>query len=216
MSSYFTNQRLELMPFVPAQVRRALDVGAARGGFGQALKAERGCEVWGIEPNPDAAAAATAVLDRVLACPVEQALAQLPDGGFDLIVFNDSLEHLPDSEGTLAGMIAKLAPDGRFLCSIPNVRFYKVMRDLLLQGEWEYVDEGVMDRTHLRFFTHKSIRRMFERLDCELLSIEGIHGRDRVGLMLLNALTLGRTWDLRFKQFACLARPRARAQTQAR
>jgi 2-polyprenyl-3-methyl-5-hydroxy-6-metoxy-1,4-benzoquinol methylase len=209
--SYFTNERLELLPFVPPDVRRALDVGAAHGGFGRALKEQRDCEVWGIEPNAEAAAAARSVLDRVLACSVEQALAQLPDGAFDLVVLNDSLEHLPDPEATLSAMTAKLGAGGRFLCSIPNVRYYKVVRELVLRGEWEYVDEGVMDRTHLRFFTHKSIRRMFERLDCELLAMEGIHGRDRLGLVLLNALSLGRTWDLRYKQFACLARPRAGA-----
>jgi SAM-dependent methyltransferase len=205
--NYYANERLELLPFVPAGVRRVLDVGAARGGFGKALKDRLQCEVWGIEPNAQAAAAAAAVLDRVLPCPVEQALARLPDGAFDLVVFNDSLEHLPDPEATLKAMTAKLGADGRFLCSIPNVRYYKVLRDFVLRGEWEYADEGVMDRTHLRFYTHKSIRRMFERLDCELLALQGIHGRDRLGLRLLSLLTLGRTWDLRYKQFACLARP---------
>ena len=205
--SYYTNERLELLPLVPEQARRVLDVGAARGGFGQALKARRGCEVWGIEPNAEAAAAARAVLDRVLACPVGEALGQLPDGAFDLVVFNDSLEHLPDPEAVLAAMAGKLAGGGAVLCSIPNVRYYKVLRELVLRGEWEYVDEGVLDRTHLRFFTEKSIRRMFARLGFELVALQGIHGRDRLGLKLLSALTLGRTADLRYKQFACLARP---------
>lgn len=207
---YYANERLELLPLVPEAARRVLDVGAARGGFGQALKARRACEVWGIEPEAAAAAAATAVLDRVLACPVGEALAQLPDAGFDLVVFNDSLEHLPDPEAVLAAMVAKLRPGGSVLCSIPNVRYYKVMRQLVLRGEWEYADEGVLDRTHLRFFTEKSIRRMFSRLDFELLELQGIHGRDRWGLALLSALTFGRTRDLRYKQFACLARPRPR------
>jgi len=212
VSDYFANARLELLPFVPPGVRRALDVGAARGGFGQALKAERGCEVWGIEPNAEAAAAARAVLDQVLDCPVEQALERLPAAGFDLIVFNDSLEHLADPEAVLALMAGKLGEGGSVLCSIPNVRYYKVLRQLVLRGEWEYAEEGVLDRTHLRFFTEKSIRRMFERLDFELLALSGIHVRDRLGLRLLSALTLGRTRDLSCKQFACLARPRPRAR----
>jgi SAM-dependent methyltransferase len=209
-AGYFAKERLELLPLVPADSRRVLDVGSARGRFGVALKQRQPCEVWGIEPDLDAAGAATAVLDRVLACRVEQALSDLPDGAFDLVTFNDSLEHLPDPEAVLAAMKAKLAPHGSFLCSIPNVRYYKQVRAYLLRGEWEYAEEGVMDRTHLRFFTHRSILRMFGRLGCDVLVLQGIHGRDRLGLAVLSCLTLGRTWDLRYKQFACLARPVAR------
>ncbi|HZJ72531.1 MAG TPA: class I SAM-dependent methyltransferase [Planctomycetota bacterium] len=205
---YYERERREVLAFVPPGVRRALDVGAATGAFGRALKEHSGCEVWGIEAHAPAAEQAARALDRVLAARVEAALGELPAQGFDLIVFNDSLEHLVEPEAVLAAMLPKLAPGGAFLCSIPNVRYYKNLRGLLLRADWEYVDSGVLDRTHLRFFTHKSIRRMFETLGCEVVRLEGIHGRDRLGLKLLSALTLGGAWDLRFKQLACLARPR--------
>jgi 2-polyprenyl-3-methyl-5-hydroxy-6-metoxy-1,4-benzoquinol methylase len=206
-TKYYERDRREVLAFVPAGVRRALDVGAATGVFGQALKQHCGCEVWGIEAHAPAAGEAARVLDRVLSRPVEASLGELPDGGFDLVVFNDCLEHLVEPERVLQALKAKLAPGGSFLCSIPNVRYYKHLRELLVRGEWEYVDSGILDRTHMRFFTHKSIRRMFERLGCDVLQLQGIHGRDRLGLTVLNALLLGATWDLRYKQLLCLARP---------
>jgi 2-polyprenyl-3-methyl-5-hydroxy-6-metoxy-1,4-benzoquinol methylase len=205
---YYGHTRDEILAIVPDGVKRALDVGCAEGAFGRHLGEQTGAEVWGIEPCEEPARVAAGVLERVIELPVEEAIDELPDGSFDLIVFNDSLEHFAWPEPCFERLKSKLAPGGHFLLSIPNMRFYKVLLGLVLKGEWEYTDEGVLDRTHLRFFTRKSMARMFERLDCEVLEVIPVNRRNRLWLKALSALTLGATEDLRSMQFGWLVRPR--------
>ncbi len=208
VDNYYRYARTEILELVPADSRRILDVGCAAGAFGRLVKEKNNAEVWGIELNEEAAGEAARVLDKVLNGSIDEALPGLPDNSFDLIVFNDILEHLVEPERCLQALKAKLAAGGRFLCSIPNARFYKHVRSYLIHGDWDYVDEGILDRTHLRFFTYKSIVKMFERLDCELLFIRGINPKKRFWLGALNILLFGAIRDMRYMQFACLARPR--------
>ncbi|MCA8981380.1 MAG: class I SAM-dependent methyltransferase [Planctomycetes bacterium] len=207
--SYYRQERLEMQALVPPDARRVLEVGCGAGTFGAAIKARQDAEVWGIEPSEAAASRAEAELDRVLCSSIEGALDHLPDGHFDQIVFNDVLEHLVDPESTLRALLPKLAPGGGFIASIPNLRYYKVLRDLLFKGEFEYVDHGVLDRTHLRFFTPKSVARMWDRLGCEVLERRALNTRRRPWLRALALLTLGATDDMRSPQFGWRAKPRS-------
>lgn len=204
---YYEQDRAEMRALVPAGARRVLEVGCGAGTFGAALKASGVGEVWGVEPS-DAAHRAEQVLDRVIAGTVDEAIPQLPGGHFDWIVFNDVLEHLVDPEQCLRELLPKLAPGGGFIASIPNLRYYKVLRDLVLKGEFEYVEHGVMDRTHLRFFTPKSVARMWDRLGCEVLEKRALNTRRRPWLRALSLLTFGATEDIRSPQFGWRARPR--------
>src|SRR5882672_773658 len=95
-AGYHGQARPEMVAFVPAGARRVLDVGCGEGLFGAEVKARRAAEVWGIELDPTAAAVAGKRLDRVLTGDVASAIAELPRGFFDCIVFNDVLEHLVD------------------------------------------------------------------------------------------------------------------------
>lgn len=205
---YHHNPRPEMLQFIPPGIETVLDVGCAAGAFAHDLKTRLGVEIWGIEPHAAAAQEAAAKLDKVIHAPVEQAIAQLPGAYFDLIVLNDVLEHLIDPEDCLRQLQAKLKPGGHFLCSVPNVRYYKHLREVIVHGEWEYRDEGVLDRTHLRFFTLKSLAAMFARLDCDILLLKGINGRRRLWLKLLKLLSFGGLSDLPYMQIACLAKPR--------
>jgi 2-polyprenyl-3-methyl-5-hydroxy-6-metoxy-1,4-benzoquinol methylase len=202
---YFGWDRREMLRYLPAGTARLLDVGCARGRFGALARGRLGAEVWGIEPDEGAAMAAERVLDRVVRAGVWEALALLPRGYFDCVVFNDVLEHLVDPYRLLAEIKAHLAPGGVVVASIPNVRHYPVLRDLVLRGEWEYVDLGVLDRTHLRFFTRRSIRRMFAEQGYEVLRMEGINA-SRVGRVVAPLLPAAIS-DLPYQQFACVARP---------
>lgn len=92
---YPPNDRGNMLELVPQGVSRILDVGCNTGAFGGRLKAERSIEVWGVEPNPDAAAIASRILDKVLN-QLFTAEADLPDRYFDAVVFNDVLEHMVD------------------------------------------------------------------------------------------------------------------------
>lgn len=206
---YHHNPRPEMLQFIPPGSQIVLDVGCAAGAFGQAVRTKFGAEVWGIEPHAPAAQEAASKLSKVIHAPIETAIAELPDGRFDLIVLNDVLEHLIDPEACLRQLKAKLKPGGHFLCSVPNVRYYKHLREVLVHGEWEYRDEGVLDRTHLRFFTIKSVAAMLARLDCDIVTLKGINGRRRLWLKLLNLLSFGGLSDIPYMQIACLAKPRS-------
>src|SRR5215831_5540035 len=173
-ADYFTEARPEMLPFVPANCRRLLDVGCGTGTFGASLKQNRQIEVWGVEPFASAAAKAADKLDRVITGPFEPE-TDLPAGAFDCIVFNDVLEHMVDPEQALRYAKILLSPGGTVLASIPNVRHLPVLWHLAVRGRWEYGDCGLLDRTHLRFFTKSAILSMFQNEGYEVRSIAGIN-----------------------------------------
>jgi 2-polyprenyl-3-methyl-5-hydroxy-6-metoxy-1,4-benzoquinol methylase len=205
---YHAHARREMLEFVPTGARRVLDVGCGEGLFGVLLK-ERGSEIWGIEPVPKAAALASERLDKVLTSDVETALAELPPHGFDCIVFNDVLEHLVDPGAILLRSRDLLTPGGVVVCSIPNVRYFQNLWNLLAHKQWRYENEGILDRTHLRFFTERSIRDMFDEYGFELVRMQGINGLTSWKFRLISRLSLGLLSDVFDLQFACVARPRA-------
>ncbi len=150
--------RETVLNWVPLESRKILDVGCNYGRFGEALKIRQVAEVWGIEPNVQAADVAATRLDRVIAKKFRPGL-DLPTASFDLITFNDSLEHMPDPNEALALAFSLLKPGGMLLCTVPNVRHIDTVEQLILEGEWRYETYGVRDNTHLRFFTLKSLER---------------------------------------------------------
>ncbi|MBI4911446.1 MAG: class I SAM-dependent methyltransferase [Acidobacteria bacterium] len=207
---YFDSDRSSLLPHLPATLTRLLDVGCSGGTFGAQVKRSRGIEVWGIEPFPDAAARAAEKLDKVLAGTAETCLPQVPDGHFDCISFNDVLEHLPDPWGVLSLVRPKLSPGGVLFACIPNVLHHSVLGDLLFEGDWRYRAEGVLDQTHLRFFTRRSMVRMMEESGFQVISVEGLVGaKVPRRLRWLDRLAFaGGLRDMKFLQFVVLARPR--------
>ncbi|MEM7218367.1 MAG: methyltransferase domain-containing protein [Pseudomonadota bacterium] len=149
--------------FAATRSLRVLEVGCASGYFGAALRTE-GHSVWGVEPDPVAADAARAQLDRVSCANIEAFLLDedTADERFDVIVLGDVLEHLVEPEAVLRACRSRLAPDGAIALSIPNVA-YGPVRLMLLAGRWQYSDRGILDRTHLRFFTRASLLDLVER-----------------------------------------------------
>lgn len=151
---YFEFDRPELRSLVPADARRVLDVGCGAGALGAALREERGVEVMGLELSPDAAVRARERLDAVVEANLDE-LDDLPfeRGSFDAMVFGDVLEHLRDPHRLLRTLRPWLADDGALVCSIPNVGHWSVVLPLLTQDRWPYADAGLLDRTHVHFFT---------------------------------------------------------------
>ena len=207
-ASYFAHRRPEMAALVPAHVKRLLDIGCGEGAFGAGLLAKRpDLEIWGIEPTPSAQAAASR-LTKVFHGGVEGVLAQLPDGYFDCITFNDVLEHLVDPWETLRALRPKIAPSGVVLASIPNLRHLPVMKSLVLKGDFEYMDEGVLDRTHLRFFTQQSMRRLLNESGYAVTRMQGLNWtRFPFALSLLNRLSSRSLEDMHYLQFAVEAIP---------
>ena len=158
---YFKGQRSDVANLVPPTCARILDVGCGFGGLGRNLLARGVTQVFGVEINTDAGSQLAGVYADHWISDVEQ--FQLPVGfeGFDCIVFADVLEHLNDPWGTLARYLQWLKPGGYVVASIPNVRNIALLFNLIVRGRWRYEDSGLLDRTHLRFFTRREIMDLF-------------------------------------------------------
>jgi 2-polyprenyl-3-methyl-5-hydroxy-6-metoxy-1,4-benzoquinol methylase len=205
----YYGQRPEMFRYLPEDARIILDVGCGEGGFGELIKQNRDAEVWGIELFPKVAEKARNRLDRVFVGNIETDQFDLPDEYFDCIVFNDVLEHLYYPWDVLKQVKPLLKNNGYVLASIPNIRYFVHIKNLVLKGEWEYESWGVMDRTHLRFFTLNSIRKMFEQCSYKDIKIEGMnHIEFPWKFNMLNKVLGNRLDDMRYFQFACLARNR--------
>ncbi|MEJ7841883.1 MAG: class I SAM-dependent methyltransferase [Rubrobacter sp.] len=142
--------------------KRVLDVGASTGFLARVLT-ERGCRVTGIEIDPESARQAEEFCDRVIVGNVEELNLDDEIGGktFDVLVFGDVLEHLKDPLRALESFKPLLNPGGHVVASIPNIAHGSV-RLALLQGRFRYRPLGLLDNTHLRFFTRASVEEMFE------------------------------------------------------
>jgi 2-polyprenyl-3-methyl-5-hydroxy-6-metoxy-1,4-benzoquinol methylase len=142
--------------------KRVLEVGCASGYFTKALK-DRGCQVVGIELDAGAAAVAEKWAERVIVGDLDAATLwqQLEGEHFDAITFGDVLEHLRDPLSCLRAAVHYLKPSGIVAISVPNVAHGDV-RMALLQGQFPYRDWGLLDRTHIRFFTKAGLRDMIK------------------------------------------------------
>lgn len=172
-SDYYDCPRPELLALVSPSAHTILDVGCAAGALGFNLKQRQGAVVWGVEYVPEVAARAAERLDHVLTGGIEDVLPNIPDGYFDIIICADVLEHLVNPWQVLANLKAKLSPGGEVVASIPNVRHWSVLRRLL-EGQWDYFDAGILDRTHLRFFTWKSCESLFSHAGFDIYHAEAV------------------------------------------
>jgi predicted TPR repeat methyltransferase len=159
---YYLYSRPEVRALVPKSAQRVLDIGCGAGALGAELKKDLGCEVWGVEFQEDVAEQARSRLDHVLSGDIFRLADRLPSGGFDTVILADVLEHVIDGDGLLGIVKDKLAPGGRLVLSLPNIAHWSIVVGLM-QGQWEYTDEGLLDRTHLRFFTPASAKGMLSR-----------------------------------------------------
>jgi SAM-dependent methyltransferase len=206
--------RPEMLPFVPARRDRVLEVGCGQGRFIAAIPDVT--ERWGIEPDAAAAAAAQTRLTRVIAAPFDDARPMLPCHYFDIVICNDVIEHMVDHDRFLEEVKDFLAPGGALVASIPNVRYYLNLFELIVARDWEYRDWGILDRTHLRFFTERSLRRTLAQHGWRIEVLAGINGGIRFGWNRWDlatslaayatlALGFGRFGDIRHQQFAVRA-----------
>lgn len=152
---------------------RLLDVGCGRGGFGYAVRAAGRPirELWGIESSPEAAAEADEHFDRVIVGTYPEDLPE-GTGTFDVVVFNDVLEHMIDPWAALRHTAESvLSAHGVVIASVPNIRFWPTLWDLAIRGRWSYSETGTLDRTHLRFFTRSEMVNLFTTSGLEVQSV---------------------------------------------
>ncbi|MCA1595979.1 MAG: glycosyltransferase, partial [Chloroflexi bacterium] len=249
---YFGWERPDVLARVPVTAKRVLDVGCAGGRLGQTIKERAAAEglpepeVVGIEVDPTAGAIASERLDRVIVGDVEELIAaggplapvtkvtterrrgktkrEEPSSGlgpFDCIIMADSLEHLRDPETAMRGLREWLTPDGCLVLSVPNVRHREVIQSLA-RGRWTYVDAGLLDRTHLRFFTRRDLEQALFRSGFQVSAISpiltpehrgwvdaGRPGNLQFGPLGLTDLSPGDAEEFFAYQWIVTARPRA-------
>ncbi|ACA60194.1 class I SAM-dependent methyltransferase [Candidatus Desulforudis audaxviator] len=163
LQAYFQNARRELVDLFPLGTERVLEIGCGNGATGHLAKSLGRSQFYaGVEISCSAAADAQRVLDAVHVGDIESYITQLPypESYFDLLLFGDVLEYLIDPWGVLKDLCFYLKCGGTVIASIPNVRHVKVLLPLLFQGKFEYQEEGILDRGHLRFFTKRSIYQL--------------------------------------------------------
>jgi len=210
----YRQSRAEMLALLPKYFSTVLEIGCDEGDFAARLPGE----VWGVEPQAEAATIAAGRLHRVLVGTFDATRAVLPENYFDVVVCNDVIEHMADHDAFLRQIRAHIAPGGVLIGSVPNMRHYRALFELLVLRDWDYRDSGVLDRTHLRWFTARSLRRSLERAGFTIERFQGINGGIRFGLSrqrlppalfgwALIVLTLGTWRDIRFMQFAFRVRP---------
>ncbi len=207
---YRDGDRKPLLKYVPESAGRILDVGCNRGGFGRAIKKTRVAEVWGVEPDLESSEAARECLDFVIN-DFFRSENPIPDSYFDLITFNDSLEHMIDPAQALELCRRKLSSRGRVHCCVPNIRQIDNLEHLLFDKDWRYEEQGIRDRTHLRFFTEKSIIRLFHESGFRVIESIGINEEwyepSKLFRRLFFKLFPDFTRDMRHLQFLIIAEP---------
>lgn len=173
-AKYDDKPRTELIDLITETPQRVLEIGCGAGATGLALKQKfQDIEYVGVEPDEGAAKIAQTRLDRVIFSDIEK--VQLDTFGltkeyFDLIICADVLEHLYDPWKILFALRNNLVPDGRILASIPNIQHISIINNLL-NGNWTYSKYGLLDATHIRFFTLSEITKMFSDTGYKMIQL---------------------------------------------
>jgi len=187
--SYYNMEKTRMVPFFPDGPNIILDIGCANGRLGRKLRdLHKAKELIGVEVFKSAADEAAKYYDKVYCGDIE--LLTLPyKEHFDFIICGDILEHLRDPWTLLDRIHGWLKPDGILISSIPNIRYWRIIRDLMFCGKWDYVEAGILDNTHLRFFTRSTFLKMQKKANFEILLCPMIiHGNKQ---NLFNKLTFG-------------------------
>lgn len=208
---YYSYSRGSMTSFLPNTYHSVLEVGCAEGSFSEGLSHD--CEKWGVEMNAPAADKAKEKLDRVLAGSYREIEDQLPENKFDLVVCNDVIEHMPDADGFLRDIQTKMVKGGVLIGSVPNVRYYRNLFEVLVLKDWKYKDSGILDKTHQRYFTIRSLENDFKSKGYQIEILKGVGGEfsapsrgiihyvmRSILLVLLMVITCGLHTDIQYAQ----------------
>jgi glycosyltransferase involved in cell wall biosynthesis/2-polyprenyl-3-methyl-5-hydroxy-6-metoxy-1,4-benzoquinol methylase len=224
-NDYFRQERREVEEIVPKDAKRILDVGCGEGILGRRLLAKGASEVVGIEIARDVCNNAKQNLTSVICGDIEEIALSFDEGYFDCMIFADILEHLKDPLSLLIKLRQNLSDSGVVVASIPNVRYYGII-GMLAEGRWRYEDYGILDKTHLRFFTKKEIEILFTDAGFEITGItansdpaydhlsDPYSGEITFGRVTLKALTPEEIRDLFVVQYIIRAQKAGHELTQ--
>jgi O-antigen biosynthesis protein len=186
--AYHQNPRTEIASFLNEPPGAVLDIGCGGGATGRLVKEKfPGTRVIGIEINPRAADCARQFLDQVICAAIDDVdlAVEAPGATISTVLMLDVLEHLYDPWRALTRIRGWLAPGTRVLASVPNIRNLAVL-DALAAGHFQYADNGVLDITHVRFFTRDELRRMFEETGYRVHKLEPLTQPEVVDSLVVN------------------------------
>lgn len=208
-NAYYAANRRDMVKYVDFHVQSILEVGCGEGNFALNFP---GTDYWGIEPVSKQANIAASKGLKILNGAYEDVSDQIPNGHFDLIACNDVIEHMIDPIGFLQNVKQKLKPTGKLIASIPNIRHITVLFKLLFNGEFDYEKSGIMDYTHLHFFTPRSFEKIAKSCgwDVEILEPLTIAPFKPIKNLILKFLERD-SHDLRTVQFAVRLSPNKEA-----
>lgn len=173
--AYFDRPRIEIAPLLPDRMDRVLEIGCGAGTTLKWLRTQRSVQyAVGVDLSPEAAERAKSIFDVVWTGDIET--MELPTGPFDLVLALDVLEHLVDPWLMMKRLQATLGPGAAIIVSLPNISHYSVCVPLLLRGQSNYADDGLLDRTHLRFFTRQTAVNLVTGSGLVLDKIELVRG----------------------------------------
>jgi SAM-dependent methyltransferase len=159
---YYSTAKTAIEPILPDRMGSVLEVGCGTGATMSWLRSNRPVDyAMGVEIVPEMAAEARSVFDKVICSNIEAAQLAL-DRRFDVVIALDVLEHLVDPWTSVRKLSNLLADDGFFLASIPNAAHWTLAFPLFFHGSWDYKPDGILDKTHLRFFSEETARSLFE------------------------------------------------------
>lgn len=199
-AEYFTRARTEIEPLLPVArdpSRRVLEIGCSEGHTLEWLKKSGHCG-WtaGVEPYAELRTS-TGSVDQFFRLDVEKSLPEIPVESMDMILCLDVLEHLINPWDTLRRLDTLLKPGGMWIVSLPNLRNYHILLDLALKGRFDYTESGILDRTHLRFFTRASAIALLESTGASVTQVIRTE-TERWQKRLLCAIGLGDTLTKQF------------------
>lgn len=205
-ATYFAGARRAFVDDLPRNSKgRLIEIGCGNGDTAAYAHATGKCG-WsaGIELCGEPAAQARQKMGAVLVADVETVELPWPDDYFDVLIMSEVLEHLRDPWLVLKRMYRVLRPSAWVLSGSPNVAHHSVLR-MLLRGCWDYSPVGIMDHTHLRWFTPGTYRKMFESCGYRVVSVDPATSL-RAKARLFNAVTGGRFRHLLHTQIYLKAR----------
>lgn len=173
---YFSRPRVEIKQFLPRSGINVLEVGCGTGATLSWLKSSMGYEkTIGIELMKEVACLANKDIDQLLVGSIEELELNkiFKDKNLDLILCLDVLEHLSDPWRVIEELAGLLNEGGVIIASIPNIRYIDVLSALVFKGDWTYKEEGILDRTHIRFFTKKTAIQLMK---CGGLKVQKVGG----------------------------------------